>query len=101
MDRVGVLINGRRSVLRSPPGAAATRTKAPTDGVTPRPALADVVTHVPDGVAPVPLRGSKAEGAGGACRGGGLVVVWPADAEESSASSASSVPAGNGTNETF
>ena len=75
MDRAGVLINGRRTA-RSPPGVAVTRTKPPTDGVTPIPALADVVTHVPDGVTPVPLRGSKAEGAGGACRGsGGLVVV--------------------------
>ena len=95
IERAGVLICSWCSVLRSPPGTAAAETTTPTDGVTPVPALAVPVTQEPDGVTPVSPKSSKAEGAGGACRGRGPVVVWPAGADESSASSASSVPAGS------
>ena len=102
--RDGVRQSGRRTV-RCRLVEAAQRAKAPTDGVAPVPTLADGVSPIqrPDGVAPVPLRSSKAEGAGGSCKGsGGLaVVVWRAGSSESSASSASAEPAAKGIKETF
>ena len=86
--------DGRRTA-RSPPDEAARQAKARTDGVAPVPTLTD-------GVAPIPLWGSETTGAGGTNEGGGGLVVWRAGVTtESSASLASVVPAGNGTNDTF